>query len=65
MDPNQNQSNPTPTEASKQAELVVAWYQQKLAEAQQENANLWATNHLLGESLKAATSQNDPNAPAG
>lgn len=57
---NQNQ-DPTPS-ANKQAELVVAYYQQKLAQAQEENANLWAANQILGETLKAERGAKDPNA---
>lgn len=43
------------------AELVVSWYQQKLAEANEQNANLWAHNLKLTEALKVATAKEDPN----
>lgn len=42
-----------------QATLVVSQYQQWLADAQLENANLRAQNHLLTEALNE---KNDPNA---
>lgn len=52
----QPQNSPSP-----QAELVVEFYRQKLADSDLLNANLWAENRLLRAQVEELSKKKDPN----